>query len=132
MSVVPRPLVMKIDARPPRLDLAGERLIEAGFQLVKAASIKEGIRLARRCNPHLIVTVDNPRRGFDAVQWLEQQHSDTSVALAMTPLVVLADEYRVDRLAIHELPDRVRILTQPVNPEQLLAEVRQILSVWRF
>lgn len=132
MSVVPRPLIIKIDAAHHRLDSITGWLIENGFQVVKAASIKEGIKLARRSKPTLIVAIDNPKAGLDAAHWLEIQHSDTESTLAMTPLLIVADTHRATRLYVHELPDRVKVLPKPLTAELLLAAAHHILNAWQF
>jgi DNA-binding response OmpR family regulator len=129
---IPRPLIVKIDPIHHRKDALADMLIEAGFQVARASSIKEGIKLARRCKPNLIVTVDNSKAGVDAVKWLELQHSDSEVGLAMTPLLILAEFHRSERLHIHELPDRVKVLLKSVPPHELLAAIRQTLAVWSF
>ena len=132
MSSVLRPLIVKVDAFHYRMDLVANQLIEAGFQLVRASTVKEGIRLARRCKPVLILTIDNPRAGIDGAHWLEVQHSDSEVSLAMTPLLILAETGRAERLKVHELPDRVQILPLMLTPEQLVWHIHDILSVWSF
>lgn len=132
MSVVPRPLIVKVDAAHHRLDTITNWFIDNGFQVVKAASIKEGIKLARRSKPTLIVAVDNPKAGLDAAHWLETQHSDSESALAMTPLLIIAETTRAPRLIVHELPDRVKVLSKPLTPENLLAAAHHILNAWRF
>lgn len=132
MSSAPRPLIVKIDALHARLDLVGNHLIEAGFQLVRASTIKEGIRLARRCRPVLILAIDNRQAGIDGAEWLEMQHSDKEVSLALTPLIILAEMGRAERLKVHELPDRVQILPSMLAPEELVKHIQDILWVWSF
>lgn len=132
MSVVPRPLIIKVDPTHHRLDTIANWFVENGFQVIKAASIKEGIKLARRSKPTLIVAVDNPKAGLDAAHWLETQHSDTEGALAMTPLLIVAEANRATRLVVHELPDRVKVVAKPLTPEYLLAAAHHILDAWRF
>lgn len=130
MSVIPRPLVVKVDATRHRLDKFTDRLIEVGYQVVKAKSIKEGIKLARRCKPNLIITVDNPEEGIKADTWLEAQHNDVEPLLALTPLLILADANRANRLRVHELPDRVKVVQQPIQPDMLLDNIDQFLAPW--
>jgi CheY-like chemotaxis protein len=132
VSTTPRPLVIKVDATHYPLDVFSDRLVSEGFQVVKAASLKEGIKLARRCKPDLVVAVDDPATGIDAAEWLELQHSDNEVTLAMTPLLILAESNRVERLRIHELPDRVRVLQRPLDLRELIRAARQMLAAWDF
>lgn len=132
MSIPRRSLVVKIDATHHRLDRYSKYLIESGFQIVKASTIKEGIKLVRRCKPDLIITVDSRKSGLDAIKWLEVQHSDSEPALAMTPVLIIADANRVERLRLHELPDRIKVLQRPLPPEDLIDEAHQILMAWDF
>lgn len=132
MSSVPRPLLVKIDVNHYRIDTLSAALIEAGFQLVKAASVKEGLKLARRCHPNLILALDNPQADVDAARWLEMQHSDPEGSLVMTPLLILADEKRIERLKIHELPDRVKVLSLKTPAHELVWHVHQLLAVGSF
>lgn len=127
-----RPLVVKIDATQYPLDVFSDRFISEGFQVVKASTIKEGIKLARRCQPNLILSIDDPKQGIDGARWLEMQHSDVETSLVMTPLLILANADRVERLRIHELPDRVRVLQRPIELRELVQVAQQMLSQWEF
>ncbi len=132
MSFAPRPVVVKVDATRYRLDTLTNRFIDAGFQVVKATSIKEGLKVARRCKPNLIVAIDNLRSGLDAVQWLELQHSDVEGALAMTPLLIVTDNKRVESLRIHELPDRVKVLQRSRKHEAVVNNAQRLLGHGHF
>lgn len=132
MSVPPRSLVVKIDATHHRSDRYSKHLIDNGFQVVNASTIKDGIKLARRCRPDLIIAVDNQKSRLDAGKWLEIQHSDSEPTLAMTPLLIVADAGRAERLRLHELPDRIKVLSRPLAPEALIDEANQILLAWDF
>lgn len=132
MSIPPRLLVVKVDATHHRLDRYSKTLIDNGFQVVNSSTIKEGIKLARRCRPDLIIAVDNRKSGLDAGKWLEIQHSDSEPTLAMTPLLIVADAGRAERLRLHELPDRIKVLSRPLSPEALIDEAHQILMAWDF
>lgn len=128
----PRPVVVKVDVAHMFQDTFSNHLIEAGFQVVKAASIKDGIKVARRCKPHLILVIDNPKQQIDAASWLEAQHTDTEPSLAVTPLLIVASQKRAERLRVHELPDRVQVVANPTHPSMLSHQLRLLLSVWDF
>lgn len=129
-STITRPLVVKVDATHYPMDVFGDRLISEGFQVVKASSLKEGLKLARRCKPDLVVTIDDSEAGVDSIEWLELQHSDTEASLAMTPLLILAENLRLERLRVHELPDRVKVLQRPLELREFIQAARQMLQVW--
>lgn len=133
MTAMPRPLIIKIDANQRRRrDRLTNFLGEAGFQVINATSIGDGIKLGQGASPHLIIAVDSPRRGLDAERWLRQQHNNPNGDLAMTPLLILADNGRIAALRIHELPDRVKVISSRIEPEVLVEEIRTILSIWHF
>jgi DNA-binding response OmpR family regulator len=127
----PRPLVVKVDVARMQ-DTYGNHLITEGFQVVKAASIKDGIKVARRSKPDLILVIDNLKQNLDAAEWLEAQHNDSNVSLALTPLVIIAPAKRAERLIIHELPDRVEIMQQPFGLPALSEKIRYMLSIGSF
>lgn len=128
----PRPLVIKLDAKHYRLDTYNEGLIAQGYQVVRGASLKEGIKLARRVHPDVIITFDNPRANLDAKDWLDIQHSDLEAPLAMIPLLIVAEHRRAEQLKVHELPGRVQVLMQPVEIETLLMAVKNLLILSNF
>ncbi len=130
MPVTPRPLIIKVDATRYRQDKFTDRLIEAGYQVVKAKTIKDGIKLARRSKPSLIIAVDNPEAGIKADTWLEIQHSDVEPTLALTPLLIVADSQRANRLRVHELPDRVKVIQRPIQPDTLIRDIDLFLTTW--
>lgn len=128
----PRPLIIKLDARQYRVDTYSEGLIAHGFQVVRGASTKDGIKLARRVKPDLIMVVDNPRAGLDASKWLQIQHTDSVASLAMTPLLIMASTQRAAQLTIDQLPGRVQILVTPVDISILVAKVHEMLTLSDF
>lgn len=129
-STITRPLVVKVDATHYPMDVFGDRLISEGFQVVKASSLKEGLKLVRRFKPDLVVTIDDSEAGVDSIEWLELQHSDSEASLVMTPLLILAENMRLDRLRVHELPDRVKVLQRPLELREFIQAARQMLQVW--
>ena len=128
----PRPLIIKLDARQYRIDTYHEGLIAHGFQVVRGASTKDGIKLARRIKPDLIIVFDNPRAGLDASQWLQIQHSDSVASLAMTPLLIIATSQRAAQLTIDQLPGRVQLMISPVQLETLVEKVYEMLTLSDF
>ncbi len=133
MSAAARPLIIKLDATPRRrADRIAVHFSEAGFQVINAASIAEGVRLGERAHPRLILALDALRNGLDAEAWLAAQHTSPSSTLAMTPLLILASVQRVQHLRIHELPDRVRVMPDNSPLSEILEAAQQILTWWSF
>jgi DNA-binding response OmpR family regulator len=128
----PRPLIIKLDAKQYRIDTYSEGLIAHGFQVVRGASTKDGIKLARRVEPDLIIVFDNLRAGMDATKWLHIQHSDSVASLAMTPLLIVATSRRATQLTVDQLPGRVQLMTSPVEVDKLVAKVQSMLTLSDF
>jgi DNA-binding response OmpR family regulator len=132
-SHAPRPIIIKLDARPHRLDGVAQTLIDGGFQVIRARSPQDALKFAHRLHPDLILVIDNPRAGIDGKAWLALQHSDVSADnAAMCPLLILLDKRRADILRGHELPGRVKLLVKPQEDAQLLDVVHQFLRISDF
>lgn len=134
MSAHLRPLIIKVDAtiRRRRTERITTQLSKAGFQVINATTIHDGIRLGTRAHPSLVITVDTPRNGLSAEQWLDAQHTSSTPNFAMAPLIILADNDRLQELSIHALPDRVQILPKTISITSLLDEIHATLSRWSF
>ena len=127
-----RPLILKLDAKQYRLDPFREELIGAGFQVVRGASLAEGLKLARRARPDLCLVFDNPKAGVDGQAWLSLQHSDVEAMLATVPLIIVAERKRMVGLRPHELPGRVKVVSAPVEMTQLIPTITQLLDAANF
>lgn len=133
MSAIPRPLIIKLDTgRRRRADRITMHLSKAGFQVINATTVEEGLKLGERATPQLIIAIDDLRNGLDAERWLYAQHSSHTSTLPMVPLLILTQGNRIQQLQVHELPDRVRILPSSISPSRLLEEVQHILARWLF
>lgn len=127
-DVTPRPIIIKLENGSYLFDRWRDWLTDAGFHILRARNYTDALRLARRTAPVLILVADDPRRGIDAVEWLEMQHSDVAPHLPMTPLLMIAHSQNAMELRLQELPDRVLLLLRPIDEEKLLAGVRTLLG----
>ena len=127
----PRPILIKLDNSYYLRDRWRDRLVEAGFQVIRARDFQDGLRLARRLHPELIFIVDDQRRGIDAIEWIELQHADQDGILAVTPLLILAGRKAAEEVRLQELPDRVRLLARPVDAAQVVTTIREMITRWR-
>lgn len=129
----PRPIIVKLDAQRRRADRISDVLIEAGYQVVRGSSVRDGLRVARRVQPDLIMVFDNLKVGLDGQEWLDLQHSDVSADnLAMIPLLIVTDRKRLPTLQVHELPGRVKIIVKPNENEYFVPIVHKLLSMAGF
>src|SRR5436190_14461220 len=94
----PRTCILELCNTDYTLDPYSDRLTSQGYEVVSAHNYDEALSLAHQCHPVLVVVYDNPATNVDAVRWLEMQHTDPNPALAMTPLLILADAARVPTL----------------------------------
>lgn len=129
----PRPIIVKLDAQRRRTDRVGDMLVEYGYQVVRGTSVREGLRVARRIQPDLIMVFDNLKAGLDGKAWLNEQHSDVSAEnLAMIPLLIVTNTARLPVLKVHELPGRVKIVLKPSDNERFVPIVNTLLSTSDF
>ncbi len=129
----PRPIIVKLDGQHRRADRISDLLIESGYQVVRGSSVRDGLRVARRVQPDLIIVFDNLKVGLDGQEWLNQQHSDVSADnLAMIPLLIVTDTKRLATLKVHELPGRVKIIAKPNENERFVPIVHKLLTMAGF
>lgn len=127
----PRLAILKIDNSHYAFDRYRDKLMDAGYQVIRAANFKEAVRLARRAHPNLILLLDNQKIGLDAVEWVEIQHADADPALAMIPLLILVYPGQVAEVRLQELPDRVQTLQRPIEMDTVLESIKKMIEVWR-
>lgn len=129
----PRPIIVKLDAQRRRADRVGDMLIEYGYQVVRGTSVNDGLRVARRIQPDLIMVFDNLKAGLDGKSWLTAQHADISADnLAMIPLLIVTDAKRLPTLKVHELPGRVTVILKPSQQENFVPIVNDVLQTSGF
>lgn len=124
-------LIVKLFNNNYALDPYSDRLHSQGYEVINTTSYSAALEMAHEYSPALIIVQDDPASNVDAVRWIELQHMDRVSALAMTPIIILADAARVTFLRIEELPDRVIILQNRADTlNQLTRTVKRVLSVW--
>ncbi len=124
-------LIVKLHNNLYALDLYADRLGAQGYTVFNTSTYGAALDAVHKYHPTLIVVLDDPDAQVDAVQWLERQHTDPNAALAMTPLIILANAARVPELRVQELPDRVIVLRNRADTlNQMTRTVRRLLNVW--
>jgi DNA-binding response OmpR family regulator len=130
-STTPRTIILKLEVGASLVDSWRDWLVEAGYQVVRAAGYAEGARLAEHLHPALIMIKDDQKKGLDAIKWLEAQHAHTDPSLPLIPLLIITDKHHREAARLQELPDRVRVLERPLRPEVLLQTVQTMIDAWR-
>ena len=126
-----RLVIVKLHHNQYALDLYADRLTAQGYSVITTSTYADALDAAHRYHPVLIIVHDDLESDIDAVRWLEIQHTDRVPALAMTPLIMLADSDRIAALRIQELPDRVIVLRNRADTlNQLTRTVQRLLRVW--
>ena len=113
--------VLVIDDEPKIADLCRDYLRAAGYGVLTAADGPQGLALARRERPDLVV-LDLMLPGMDGLDVCRALRRDGSVPIIM--LTARVDE--TDRLVGLEL-GADDYLTKPFSPRELVARVRTVL-----
>lgn len=126
-----RTIIIQLYNNTYALDPYGDRLHSQGYDVINTTNYANALKAAHEFNPALIVVHDDPDKGVDAVHWIEMQHTDRVAALAMTPMIILADASRLTTLRAQELPDRIIVLQRRSETlNQLARTVKRVLRVW--
>ena len=113
--------VLVIDDEPKIADLCRDYLRAAGFAVLTAADGSQGLAMARRDRPDLVV-LDLMLPGMDGLDVCRELRRDSSVPIIM--LTARVDES--DRLVGLEL-GADDYLSKPFSPRELVARVRTVL-----
>jgi two-component system phosphate regulon response regulator PhoB len=119
------PLVVAADDDPDILNLVTLRLERAGYEVLTARDGEQALELASERSPDLILLdVSMPKlTGLDVARRLRELP-----ATATTPIVLLtARASESDRAAGHEA-GATAYLTKPFSPQELSAQVGQLLG----
>jgi len=131
--------ILIVDDDPDIREAMSLVLENAGYEIVPAGSAEEGKEKVEAERPQVIildVMMPEGTEGFHFVWWL-RQHSDQT--LAQTPILIVTAIHDKTRLRVY--PDQSDgtyqpgeflpvqgFIDKPVSPENLLAQVRNILK----
>ncbi len=117
--------VLIVDDEQDVLNVLGKRLIESGFQVLKASSGAEGIEKARAERPNLII-LDIWMPGMDGgevAQKLQEYEETKSIpVIFLTCLYSKDEEKKEGHISGHNF-----ILSKPYQPDELLKVVKEHL-----
>lgn len=114
-------LVLVVDNMQTNIDLVRSTLEPSGYQVVTALSASEGLDLARRMTPDLILSdVHMPHQ--DGYEFMRMVQADPG--LARIPFVFLSSSVWSIKEKEHAIRDgATKFISRPIEPEKLLAEL---------
>jgi twitching motility two-component system response regulator PilH len=119
------PLVLVIDDSPTETRILGHILVKAGFRVESAADGVEGVEMARRLLPDLILmdVIMPALNGFQATRML---HRDA--VTAEIPIIIITTKDQPTDRTWGLRQGAVDYLVKPVDPVELLGRIRAILG----
>ena len=118
--------ILIVDDEPDVLLVLGKRLTSAGYDVVKAASGRDGLSKARTERPDLIILdmMMPEMSGEEVAQELKIGRETRSIPiLFLTALFTKRDEAAQGHAAGGQI-----FFAKPYDPEELLAEVKRLLT----
>jgi len=130
--VLPRegpPLILIVDDDPDFVEASRIVLKSAGYQVTSAANGEQGLRAMRQGQPDLVildVMMSGILDGLDASIQMRAERG-----LRRTPILMISSIATSDYAAMFPTDEYVPVdtfLSKPVGPNQLLEEVKRLLS----
>lgn len=121
--------ILVVDDSPSNRDFIDQTLTPFGFRVQSAASVGEGLVLAERATPDLVITdLHMPENdGLNLIRALR-----THDHLASVPIIVITSSIWGDRQRQAAMQfGAAQFLLRPIEPQQLLAEVHACLAATR-
>jgi two-component system phosphate regulon response regulator PhoB len=118
-----KPFILYIDDERPALELIGQALKLAGYEITGLTSGLEGLALMRERKPNLVLLdLMMPHvSGWDVYQAMK-----TDEALADIPVIIITARVpSQDRILINGLPPVDDYITKPFDVKRLLRSIQQ-------
>jgi two-component system cell cycle response regulator len=120
-----RGIFLFVDNSSTNLQLARSILEPQGYEVLTAASVEEGIKLARSRRPNMIVS-DIHMPQHDGYYFLDLVHGDSE--LRHIPFVFLSASMQSEReRSFAQSRGATKLLLRPIDPETLLGELEDCL-----
>lgn len=120
-----RGLFLIVDNSPVNLELARSILVPHGYEVVTASSVEDGMQLARKYKPNLIIS-DVHMPHHDGYYFIDLLRSDNQ--LCHIPFVFLSSssssQYEHELAQVH---GAVKLLNRPIDPQSLVLELERCL-----
>ena len=118
--------ILVVNDTPDQLALAAAVLRQAGYHVIEAADGREGLELARRAHPALVVS-DVVMPYGDGIELCREVRADQ--LLARTPILLLSAKRKDDASVIEALAAGAdEFLAAPYEPLRLVAQVARLLE----
>jgi twitching motility two-component system response regulator PilH len=119
------PLVLVIDDSPTETRILGHTLTKAGFRVETASDGVEGVEMARRLLPDLILmdVIMPSLNGFQATRMLHRDESTAEI-----PIIIITTKDQPTDRTWGLRQGAVDYLVKPVDPVELLGRIRAILG----
>ncbi|RXG22017.1 MULTISPECIES: response regulator transcription factor [Leeuwenhoekiella] len=116
--------ILLVDDEPDILEIVGYNLSNEGYQVVTAENGKEGVKMAKKHNPHLII-LDVMMPEMDGIEACEQirklpEHAETII----TFLTARGEDY--SQVAGYDA-GADDYITKPIKPKVLVSKVKALL-----
>lgn len=117
------PTVLVIDDETTTLRIIQQALTKAGYEVLTAESGEEGLKLAQAQNPDVIIT-DVVMPGMDGFMLFKELKRDEETR--DKSILVLSARQNVEDTFRRFGADS--FVTKPVDPQQLIAEIKKLLN----
>ena len=116
--------ILLVDDEPDILEIVGYNLSNEGYQVLTAENGKEGVKMAKKHNPHLII-LDVMMPEMDGIEACEQirklpEHAETII----TFLTARGEDY--SQVAGYDA-GADDYITKPIKPKVLVSKVKALL-----
>ena len=121
--------VLVVDDEPTIREVVARYLERAGYQLATANSGEEGLELAARDMPDLIImdVIMQGMSGLAALRALKTNDATKAIPVIIVTAAV-SKQYEAARRE-STTGGAARFLTKPISPQQLLAEIQKIIPL---
>jgi DNA-binding response OmpR family regulator len=118
--------ILIIEDEPILAEMYKDKFVKSGFEVFSAFSSEDGLELAKKINPNLILLdILLPREnGIAFLNWLREE-----LEIASIPVLVFSnydDKETKDRAL--ELGAKDYLIKTDYTPSQIVAKIRQILN----
>ena len=120
------PTLLVVDNSPVNIELLRSTFEPFGYEIVAARSVTEGLALARRAQPDLILSdLHMPGAdGFDFIRAVKASPELRAIPFVFISSTVWRDKDRTDGLAL----GAEKFIIRPIEPQALLKEVEACLK----
>jgi two-component system, cell cycle response regulator len=127
VPVLARKTILVVDDVPANIEFARSTLEPSGYEVLAAGGVQEALMLAQHKRPDLVLCDLHmrPQSGYDLLKLSKTADELTGIPIAIVSSTASGDSDQNDCLQ----RGAVTFIKRPIEPELLIAEVGNILSV---